>query len=105
MVQGLGQRGAPVEPVGSGPEGGAEVTRGLLQDGADGRGIEVTGGITCDGDPPHPSLQESQPSSRMSGPRNRCSWHPSPLRASVRECPWCERASPPTGVPALPSIP
>ena len=43
MVQELGQRGAPVEPVGSGPEGGAEVTRGLLQGGVDARGIEVTG--------------------------------------------------------------
>lgn len=72
MVPGVGQDGAPVEAVGSGPEGGAEVTRELLQGGGGARGVEVTGGITCRGDPSRPPFQESPPFSGMSGPRSRC---------------------------------
>lgn len=95
----MGHRGASVQAEGSGPEGDAEVARGLLQGGGGARGLEVTGGVPCRSDPPHPPLQDSPPSSRRPGPRSRCWSRPSPSGASVRE-----RASPPPS-PKVPSLP
>lgn len=73
----------PVEAVGFGPEGDAEVTRGFLQGRGGARRLEVTGGIPCRGDPPRPPLQDSPPSSGMPGPRSRCWSRPSPSGASL----------------------